>query len=608
LSRIRQSERVHASARERLRVGSLGAAAASAIYLGYVCLAHPEIAVPSSIYCGALAVFSVVLFACARLKELPEEWIPTAGAALLLAMGGGVLHGFVLLRAPSLTVFMGLIVLAAGALHSHTRSLLVVVVVCVASWLIAGGAMIGPGFALPAAGLVCVAIVSLIAHRVLMGYVRALDALREQDRSHHVELAAALATARHELAERNRAESEREALREQLQHAQKLEAIGTLAAGVAHDINNVLAAILAVAEFLRQDASESTAEDVDQIIEAARRGGELTRNLLGFGRRGKYRKERLDLAPTVTGVVKLLSRSLPKSIELRTTLCPGFVVEGDPSQLSQALVNLCLNGSDAMNGTGVLDIRVAETHLAGNQSRAIGIADGRYVALSVADTGSGMPAEAKARMFEPFFTTKDQGRGTGLGLAMVYGTVANHGGAIAVESAIGQGTTVTVYLPLLSAPPRVEAREKGSTVCVPPSGTGGDAGLILLVDDEPMVRKATRRSLERAGYRVMTAEDGSEAVQVFREHGGQIEAVVLDMVMPVMGGADCFRALRGLDPELGVILVSGYALEKDARDCLAAGAVAFLEKPYDPPQLIELVRSACSGSRATSAAPVSAAP
>jgi two-component system, cell cycle sensor histidine kinase and response regulator CckA len=312
----------------------------------------------------------------------------------------------------------------------------------------------------------------------------------------------------------------------------------------------------------------------------------------------------------VTGVTALLSRTLPKGVELKTDITGPCTVEGDTGQLGQALMNLCLNASDAMSGTGLLRIHAREVALAGSPARGLGLADGAYVEMSVSDTGCGMDPDTRSRVFEPFFTTKELGRGTGLGLSMVYGTVANHGGAVAVETEIGAGTTITLHLPLLVAarpapePPRPPA----------PAADKQESRLVLVVDDEEMLRRVNRRILERAGYRVMTASDGVDAVEVFRAHRADIGAIVLDMAMPGMGGAECYAALRAVDPSARVILASGFALEKEARDCLEAGALAFLEKPYSGDRLLELValahrvqspraRSARASQPASDAAP-----
>ena len=639
--------RVHASARDRLRLGSLGAVGAAALYLPFIMLTHPEVASRAAVYSAWFIPFAAILYLAARRARMSDTWMTAAGALLLIAMGGGLAHSFVLIRAPALTAFMAVLLLAAGALQSSTRWLVTVVVVCTTGWLAVGFPLCGASFALPATALVCVAIVAVLVHLVVMRYLEMLDRLRERDRRHHGELSRALDAARHELAERQRAEAERqraeaerEALREQLLHSQKLEAIGTLAGGVAHDMNNVLAAILGVAEFIRADAPAATAEGLDQIIEAARRGGDLTRNLLGFGRRGKYHRERIELGHVVDGVTRLLARTLPKTIDLVSDTTGPCAVEGDASQLDQALMNLCLNAADAMSGSGTVRIRTRQTHLCGPAALAAGLPDGLYAAVSVADSGCGMTPETRSRIFEPFFTTKEQGRGTGLGLSMVYGTVANHGGAVTVDTAPARGTTITLYLPVLpaAAAPTDPPAPTPTAIPIPtpiptatpteipiptateipiptateipiptPTATSipepASTGLILVVDDEEILRRVTRRILERAGYRVITACDGAEAIALYRAHQPAIRAVVLDMAMPGMGGAECFAALRTIDSSARIILASGFAVEHEASGCLAAGAIDFLEKPYSGARLLEVVAHA----QAAATAPTTAA-
>jgi CheY-like chemotaxis protein len=333
-------------------------------------------------------------------------------------------------------------------------------------------------------------------------------------------------------------------------------------------------------------------ESARQILEAGRRGTDLTRNLLGFSRRGRYRKEQLELSSVVDSLTVLLSRTLPKGIEITASSTSTAAVEGDRAQLSQAIVNLCLNASDAMVGVGKLRIDVADSRVAGERARSLGLPGGRYVSMTVADTGCGMDRETQSRMFEPFFTTKGQGRGTGLGLAMVYGTIASHGGAIEVDTEPGRGTAISIHLP---------AVERAVVPAAAPTPTPAPqpvtAGVVLLVDDEDMLRAVTRRSLKRAGYEVIEARNGLEGVERFRERRADITVVVLDMAMPIMGGAECFRQLRAIDASVRVLLASGYTLEQDARECLASGALGFLEKPFRTARLLEALASIRSNQR-----------
>jgi signal transduction histidine kinase/ActR/RegA family two-component response regulator len=572
--------RVHGSARDRLRFGCLGAIGASTIYLAWVWLVHREVAWSITLSTGAVMAVCAGIILWVNAQPMRPFWYPALGAVMLTSMSVNLGYSFVLVRSTSFAVFMVLQVLAAGAMHSHTRWLMVGLAAALATWLTAGFATLGVDFAMTAAVLTAAGFIAMLLHMVTLRFTRSIERLRERDRAHHAELATALDAVQRELCERKRAEAEREHLREQLLDAQKLEAIATLAGGVAHDMNNVLGAILGLAEEVGDGLNGRKRESVDQILLAARRGTDLTRNLLGFSRRGQYRKEQLELSSVVESVVLLLSRTLPSGIELTTANASRSAVDGDRAQLSQALVNLCINSRDAMNGAGRLHIAVADSLLAGDEARAHGLPDGRYVSMTVSDTGCGMDRQTRSRMFEPFFTTKEQGRGTGLGLAMVYGTITAHGGAIAVDTEPGRGTSIAIHLP---AAERAAARAPALPAAPDHAGAGG---VVLLVDDEEMLRAVTRRALERVGYEVIEARNGAEGVERFRARR-DIGLVVLDMAMPVMGGAECFRQLRAIDPNVRVLLASGHTIEQDARACLAAGALGFLEKPFRTARLLE---------------------
>lgn len=406
-----------------------------------------------------------------------------------------------------------------------------------------------------------------------------------EERSHQLE--SALAAARREIAERERAEQEREQLRDQFLAAQKMEAIGTLAGGVAHDINNVLAGILSMAELCRDDAPPRTREDLDQIIASCQRGAALTRNLLAFSRRRPATQGPLRTAQVAQGVVALLERTLPKRIELVTHLDDDAIVLGDVDQLTQAVVNLCTNAVDAIAGSGRISLFTRRAELTPDAADALHLPPGRYAVIAVGDTGAGMDDATRARMFEPFFTSKPLGKGTGLGLAMVYGTVEQHRGAIDVVSTPGAGTTVTLYLPVADVALPAEA----PTPTVAPAPR---RHRVLVVDDEAIIRSMTRRVLEKAGHEVVAADGGEAAIAAWRATPG-FAVVVLDMSMPGMSGAQCFTALRALDPSARVLLVSGYTDDHDLRSCLAHGAVGFLPKPYDRADLVAAIDAIVTG-------------
>lgn len=388
-----------------------------------------------------------------------------------------------------------------------------------------------------------------------------------------------------EITDRKIAEAKNRKLEEQLAQSQKLEAIGTLAGGVAHDFNNLLTGILGYASMLRagrRSESEIT-KAADVIYSAAERAQELTKQLLGFARRGKHQDVAVDLHETVEEVVALLKRTIAKNISIRLDFqAPSALIQGDPSQMQQVILNLAVNASDAMPDGGELsfatEIVDIDTVYCASHSE---IVPGRYVMLSVTDTGTGIAKEIQSRVFEPFFTTKEQGKGTGMGLAMIYGIVKNHHGSIDLYSEVGHGSTFKILLPRAAEASVVaEGRE-----FQPIEGTGK----ILVVDDEEVVREMATDMLAYLGYEVLTAVDGAEAVELYRACPGEIDLVIIDMIMPKMGGKECFEALREFDPDICAILSTGYSRDGEAQDILDAGMLGFVQKPYRIGQLSQVV-------------------
>ena len=381
--------------------------------------------------------------------------------------------------------------------------------------------------------------------------------------------------------------------RERAAHrSQRLESIGTLAGGIAHDLNNVLTPILMGAKLLSSGRPMGDRQGLlDTMIASAQRGADLVKQVLSFA--GGIRGERspVQMARIADETHKLMEHTLPKSIQIETSVdaeCPPVL--GDATELSQVLMNLCINARDAMPDGGVLTIRITSMSLNGNASQLNPDArPGPYVLLKVTDNGIGMSGEILDRIFDPFFTTKEVGKGTGLGLATVQGIVKSHGGFINVYSEVGHGTKFSIYLPAVSS---------GSASTVTTGDTEGsrhDAGqgrAILLVDDEAFILQMTAAALEAHGFRVLTAQDGTSAIATFTQRKNEISAVVLDMMMPGMDGLQTMSQLQRINPDVVVIACSGLRTAQRAAEVLERGAKAFLPKPYTDDQLVESLLAA----------------
>jgi two-component system, cell cycle sensor histidine kinase and response regulator CckA len=384
-----------------------------------------------------------------------------------------------------------------------------------------------------------------------------------------------------------------------LQGMQKMEAVGRLAGGIAHDFNNIVQAIGGYSELLQESlALEDPRRDtVDEILRAGDRAAALTRQLLAFSRQQVMQPRVLDLNEVVAIVESLLRRLIGEDVTLKARLSPElWSVRADPMQLEQVLMNLVVNARDAMPTGGTITIETENASLdpsAGTE--AFSVTRGPYVRLSVTDTGHGMAPEVRARAFEPFFTTKELGRGTGLGLSTVYGIVKQTGGYIWVDSEVGQGTCIRIYLPRDTATPvRLEQR--------PPARTGVRRGseTLLVVEDEEGVRELMQAWLESHGYRVLTAGNGVEALETCRAYDGAIDLVVADMVMPAMGGPALARKLKPVRPGLRVMFISGYAdATPGDRDVLDEPTL-FLQKPFALSALVATVREALDRPRVAS--------
>jgi len=382
--------------------------------------------------------------------------------------------------------------------------------------------------------------------------------------------------------------SERKLLEAQLRQAQKMEAVGRLAGGIAHDFNNLLTAIIGYTDLALADLREGDPmrQDMEEILRAAHRAAGLTRQLLAFSRQQVLAPRVLDLNEVVQTVDKMLGRLVGEDIELQSVLAPGLGhIKADPGQLEQVIVNLAVNARDAMPTGGKLTIETADVEMAETRGRDLTtVPAGRYVMLAITDSGTGMDEDTKARIFEPFFTTKEQGKGTGLGLATVYGIVKQSGGFIWVYSEPGHGTTFKIYLP------RVEG---AADALAPPVGTAAvprGTETVLIVEDEEAVRALAKTALARKGYRVLEAANGGEALLLCESERAPIHLLVTDVVMPGLGGADLAQRLAPLRSEMKVLFISGYTDRAAARHGTMQPGAAYLEKPFSLDALARKVR------------------
>jgi signal transduction histidine kinase/CheY-like chemotaxis protein len=385
------------------------------------------------------------------------------------------------------------------------------------------------------------------------------------------------------------AETARAASEAQLRSAQRMESLGTLAGGIAHDFNNLLTTVRMVAwTLLRDESDPARRERLDVIEQVTDRAVSLTRSLLGFAGRGKHLHQRTSLNTVVSNLTTIARRTFDRSISIDVALATGLAdTMGDIGQLEQVLMNLLVNARDAMPRGGQLQVRTLVKVLSEQQASTLPpLGAGPHVLLEVADTGEGIDPALRDRIFEPYFTTKTTGsvRGTGLGLATVYGIVQAHGGAMEVE-ARHPGTIMRVYLPAAPYGSSIRPLEQAAPRCAPPAGHG----VVLLVEDEHELRDAALTVLRDLGYEVITAADGVEAVERFQERAADVRAVVLDMIMPRQGGHETYLALRAIDPEVRVLLTSGYSLNEEAQRILDLGVKAFLPKPYSIDDLAALL-------------------
>ncbi len=386
--------------------------------------------------------------------------------------------------------------------------------------------------------------------------------------------------------ERQYAEAEGACLQAQLRHSQKMEALGLLAGGVAHDFNNLLTAIIGTTDLLIEESKpESDLRNNIEVIEmAAHRASELTRQLLGFARKDKLREKPVNLGEVMKNTRELLLRTIDKriTIELVRERKPTLV-RGDRSQIEQVVMNLAVNARDAMTKGGRMTLSTRRLSLApGTAPPAPGLEVGQWIVLSVSDTGIGMSTDVQQRAFEPFFTTKGDAEGTGMGLAMVYGIVRNHGGTVQVESTEGRGTTFDVFLPASNE--RDPHHQRIRMTPLPEH-----IGTILVIDDEPMILSVVVRMLERVGHNVISATSGRDGLAWITRQKEKTDLVLLDVNMPEMDGHECFQRLRALEPNLDVLITTGYAAEETGHDLVEQGARGVVQKPFVMAELLDAV-------------------
>jgi PAS domain S-box-containing protein len=377
-------------------------------------------------------------------------------------------------------------------------------------------------------------------------------------------------------------------LRKQLIQAQKLESIGTLAGGIAHDFNNLLQVVLGYSEMLLmdEDRNDRGSQELKAIRHAAKRGAELVRQILTFSRKTETNPRPLNLNQQVHEAQKLLNRTIPKMIEVDLRLPEGLkAVNADPGQIEQILLNLSVNARDAMPDGGRLTIATHNVTLDEEYCQAhLDVNPGEYVMLEVSDTGHGMKRDVVDHIFEPFYTTKGLGEGTGLGLAMVYGIVTGHGGHITCESEPGRGASFKIYLPAIPSEEPLDIDKSG---IMPAFGSE----TILLVDDEELIRDLGQKILQRNGYTVLTASDGREALEIYSKNKEEIALVILDLIMPAMGGKECLVELLKINPQVKTLIASGFVVNGPTRETIDAGAKGYVSKPFNVRALLKAVRS-----------------
>lgn len=384
--------------------------------------------------------------------------------------------------------------------------------------------------------------------------------------------------------------TERKQLERQFHRAQRMESVGTLAGGIAHDLNNLLSPVFMGVELLRNHnpSPESSKKILESIDKSARRGARLINQVLSFTRGIEGARVPLQIESIIREVESIISNTFPKNIRLSKVIAPELdTIEADPTQVTQVILNLCVNARDAMPQGGTLTIQAHSISLDNRQSEIFGLEPGNYLKVSVGDTGIGINSEDQDRIFDPFFTTKELGKGTGLGLSTVMGIAKSHGGTVYVESELGRGSVFTVFVPHTNLD--MDLSEASEALPSIPALQKGNGEKVLLVEDENTVRQIARRTLEVFGYDVLTAKNGAKAIALFAAEIDEIDLIITDVMMPVMDGPSLAAAARRLNPCIPIIATSGLRLQAEA-ERTRVDTPYFLSKPYSGEQLISMVQ------------------
>jgi signal transduction histidine kinase/CheY-like chemotaxis protein len=553
----------------------------------------PRVSVPMVSCNVAAAALGYILYWAARRFPLTTFGVHACSASLALAALGNIAAGALLHISKDFTLFLILLVVASAGSTPSVPLAVGFVVVETLVWLVIASRLLSSAERsddIPV--LVASVAVAFLVHatrrraRLAMQDLRRGDAEREEDLQRAL---AEAADARRELDRRVeertsalRAElEERKRLEHQLRQAQKMDAVGRLAGGVAHDFNNLLTIIRMSIETLGDGGGlDADAQDaLRDAADATNRAADLTRDLLAFGRKQMLNRVAVDVSDIVDGLDRMIRRVAPEGIKIEAAVDPEVgTISADSNQIGHVLLNLAINACGAMDGRGTLTVRADAVDLDPAHGGPPSLAKGAYVRIAVSDTGVGMDEEMMTSLFEPFFTTKKTGQGTGLGLAVAHGIVSQHGGLIDVASKVGAGSTFTVYLPRVSGSvPRLRVPSPRPAA---PSGNG----TILLVEDEPAVRRAVQRTLERLGYHVITARDADDALAIAQSVEG-LDVLVTDVVMPIMDGPELARRIRAKRPSLPVLFLTGYSRDKLTQGGAVGPHDRVLQKPYQVPEL-----------------------